>query len=219
MRNRIISGLARAVVVVEAAAKSGSLITARNALDQGRDVMAVPGHPFDARAAGCNMLIRDGARLVRKASDILEELTPIAPQQADLPIAPQTPAPKPERGLRDTAKLHQAILRRLGPTPVARSIDRRSQNARPAFGARSCNARTAWENHAPCRWALVSELAAPYMPTEALVGSVFCCCIDNAPFPNPSSAAIRPQKTSLEESRNQHARRRRRIPGKSQNNQ
>lgn len=119
MRNRIISGLARAVVVVEAAAKSGSLITARNALDQGRDVMAVPGHPFDARAAGCNMLIRDGARLVRKASDILEELTPIAPQQADLPIAPQTPAPKPERGLRDTAKLHQAILRRLGPTPIA----------------------------------------------------------------------------------------------------
>ncbi|MGR3838123.1 MAG: DNA-processing protein DprA [Cognatishimia sp.] len=119
MRNRIISGLARAVVVVEAAAKSGSLITARNALDQGRDVMAVPGHPFDARAAGCNMLIRDGARLVRKASDILEELTPIAPHQDDLPLAPQTSAPKPERGLRDTAKLHQAILRRLGPTPIA----------------------------------------------------------------------------------------------------
>ena len=61
-RNRIISGLAQAVVVVEAAAKSGSLITARNALDQGRDVLAVPGHPFDARAWGCNMLIRDGRR-------------------------------------------------------------------------------------------------------------------------------------------------------------
>ena len=60
-RNRIISGLARAVVMVEAAAKSGSLITARDALDQGRDVQAVPGHPFDARAAGCNLLIRDGA--------------------------------------------------------------------------------------------------------------------------------------------------------------
>lgn len=54
-RNRIVSGLARAVVVVEAAARSGSLLTARNALDQGREVLAVPGHPFDARAAGCNI--------------------------------------------------------------------------------------------------------------------------------------------------------------------
>ncbi len=60
-RNRIVSGLARAVVVVEAAARSGSLITAKNALDQGREVLAVPGHPFDARAAGCNILLRDGA--------------------------------------------------------------------------------------------------------------------------------------------------------------
>ncbi|MFN4131362.1 MAG: DNA-processing protein DprA, partial [Paracoccaceae bacterium] len=64
-RNRIVSGLSRAVVVVEAAARSGSLITAKTALDQGRDVLAVPGHPFDARAAGCNMLLRDGATLIR----------------------------------------------------------------------------------------------------------------------------------------------------------
>ncbi len=69
-RNRIISGLAKAVIVVEGAAKSGSLITARCALDQGREVMAVPGHPFDARASGCNLLIRDGAILVRGADDI-----------------------------------------------------------------------------------------------------------------------------------------------------
>ena len=74
MRNRLVSGLARAVIVVEAASKSGSLITARMALDQGREVMAVPGHPFDARAAGCNMLIRDGALLVRSAGDVLEAL-------------------------------------------------------------------------------------------------------------------------------------------------
>ncbi len=73
-RNRIVSGVSRAVVVVEAAAKSGSLITARDALDQGRDVFAVPGHPFDARAAGCNMLIRDGAVLVRGASDVLDAI-------------------------------------------------------------------------------------------------------------------------------------------------
>ncbi|TXI06481.1 MAG: DNA-protecting protein DprA, partial [Pseudorhodobacter sp.] len=72
LRNRIISGLSRAVVVVEAAARSGSLITARDAADQGREVMAVPGHPFDARAAGCNQLLRDGATLVRHAGDVAE---------------------------------------------------------------------------------------------------------------------------------------------------
>jgi DNA processing protein len=60
--------------VVEAAAKSGSLIIARNAADQGRDVLAVPGHPFDARASGCNILLRAGATLIRNAADVLEVL-------------------------------------------------------------------------------------------------------------------------------------------------
>lgn len=73
-RNRIVSGLASAVVVIEAAHRSGSLITARVGLDQGREVMAVPGHPMDARAAGCNALIRDGATLVRNAEDVLAVL-------------------------------------------------------------------------------------------------------------------------------------------------
>lgn len=77
MRNRLVSGLARAVVVVEAATRSGSLLTARAALDQGRDVLAVPGHPFDARAGGCNQLIRDGATLVRGAEDVLDLLAPM----------------------------------------------------------------------------------------------------------------------------------------------
>lgn len=88
-RNRIISGLCRAVVVVEAAARSGSLITARSALDQGRDVLAVPGHPFDARAAGCNQLIRDGALLVRGVRDVLEALG----QPASAPGAAAVPGP------------------------------------------------------------------------------------------------------------------------------
>lgn len=115
-RNRIISGLAQATVVVEAAAKSGSLITARDALDQGRDVLAVPGHPFDARAAGGNMLIRDGATLVRNASDIVEALAPLAPVQADLPLS----APEPSKpNLQEASQLHMQILSRLGPSPIA----------------------------------------------------------------------------------------------------
>jgi DNA processing protein len=73
-RNRLISGLARAVVVVEAARGSGSLITARDALDQGREVMAVPAHPFDPRGGGCLDLLRDGATLVRGPEDVLEAL-------------------------------------------------------------------------------------------------------------------------------------------------
>ena len=135
-RNRIISGLSRAVIVIEAAAKSGSLITARAALDQGRDVMAVPGHPFDARAAGCNMLIRDGAALVRRAEDVIELLPePVTPRAAPpsdpardtLPLAP------PERrGLRETAALHGLILDRLGPSPLAEDQLIRDLSAPPA---------------------------------------------------------------------------------------
>lgn len=73
-RNRIISGLSKAVVVVEAREKSGSLITARLAADQGRDVMAVPGTFVGGRNRGANALLRDGAKLVESAVDILQEL-------------------------------------------------------------------------------------------------------------------------------------------------
>ena len=119
-RNRIISGLSQATVVVEAAAKSGSLITARDALDLGRDVLAVPGHPMDARASGCNMLIRDGATLVRNAADVIEALAPIAPHIApELPLAPPPEPPKDRRTLAETTALHQQILDRLGPAPLA----------------------------------------------------------------------------------------------------
>ena len=73
-RNRIVSGLAEGVVLIEAAARSGSLITARCALEQGREVMAVPGSPLDPRAEGCNQLIREGAALIRDAADVEEAL-------------------------------------------------------------------------------------------------------------------------------------------------
>jgi len=129
-RNRIVSGLSRAVIVVEAAVRSGSLITARNALDQGREVLAVPGHPFDARAAGCNMLIRDGATLVRNASDIAEAIGAGTPRPALRPAPPPDPVPPPpgpplpgpvpaRRPLTDIAAVHSRILARLGPSPLA----------------------------------------------------------------------------------------------------
>ena len=91
-RNRIVSGLSQAVVVIEAAHRSGTLITAKNALDQGREVMAVPGHPMDARAGGCNQLIRDGAVLVRNSADVC---TALGREAESMGMADSPPAPSP----------------------------------------------------------------------------------------------------------------------------
>ena len=122
-----ISGLSPATVVIEGAARSGALITARDALDQGREVLAVPGHPFDARAAGCNMLLREGATLVRDAADVIEALNTLCPPQPQMQTtepqrthSPGPPPPQPpSRPLRDTTPLHRRILSRLSPAPVS----------------------------------------------------------------------------------------------------
>lgn len=108
-RNRIVSGLSIGVIVIEAAERSGSLITAQRALEQGREVFVVPGSPMDARYAGSNALIRDGAILVRDANDIIG----VFGKPQCRPQAVEKPAQMP----RDTKAA--TVLRALGAVPTA----------------------------------------------------------------------------------------------------
>lgn len=114
-RNRIIAGLALGTVVVEAAPRSGSLITARIANDSGREVMAVPGSPLDPRAQGCNLLIREGATLVQSVEDILEAVRPIDARAVRSPIAGYGAEPPMDASDSD----RDAVTALLGPVPVA----------------------------------------------------------------------------------------------------
>jgi DNA processing protein len=112
-RNRIIAGMSSGTVVVEAAPRSGSLITARLAAEAGREVMAVPGSPLDPRAQGCNQLIRDGATLIQNAADVVEAIRPFENRVCAAPDPYMAPADQMNGD--DALSLVEELL---GPSPV-----------------------------------------------------------------------------------------------------
>ncbi|MDX2265763.1 MAG: DNA-processing protein DprA [Hyphomicrobiales bacterium] len=133
-RNRLISGLSLGVVIVEAARQSGSLITARFALEQNREVFAVPGHPLDPRAAGPNDLIRAGAVLMRSAADVLAELRPalnLLPGFDGGAPAVETALPPPSSGVDISPRDRELVLSALSATPVALDALTRSTGLSP----------------------------------------------------------------------------------------
>ena len=133
-RNRIIAGMALGTVVIEAAPKSGSLITARLANEAGREVMAVPGSPLDPRAQGCNALIREGATLVQNAADVLEAIRPMN----DLLSRVRAPAGRWRAGPTDAEAddaARRTITDLLGHTPVSVDEVVRQSGAHPAVVA------------------------------------------------------------------------------------
>jgi len=115
-RNRIISGMSRAVIIVEAALRSGSLITARFANEQGREVFAVPGSPFDPRAEGTNRLIRDGAHLLSRSQEVLDVLLPM--QKRIFERVPETSFIGSPVATDIDMPARQAILALLSPAPT-----------------------------------------------------------------------------------------------------
>jgi len=116
-RNRLISGLSQATLVVEAALQSGSLITAKQALEQGRDVMAIPGSIHATQSKGCHLLIKQGAKLVESAQDVLEELhLPDRVAQRSLALDASSVKEDPPHG---NDKSEDALLRNMGHDPVS----------------------------------------------------------------------------------------------------
>jgi DNA processing protein len=132
-RNRLISGLSVGVVIVEAAQRSGSLITARFALEQGREVFAVPGSPLDPRAQGANSLLKQGATLVTEAADVIAAIEPILGRALARPRPPpEAPQFEAEAEAGPDGRAPDDIAGLLGPTPIAIDDLVRLSGASPA---------------------------------------------------------------------------------------
>ncbi len=154
-RNRLISGVALGVIIVEAALRSGSLITARFANEQGREVFAVPGSPLDPRAAGTNDLIKQGATLTTNASDVIAAVQPIMGRPIELPIHERDDEPiddEPQVGER------ARIVGLLGPSPVGIDDLVRLSGTSAAVAAPSCS-----NLNSPPGW---SAMAAAWCPSH-----------------------------------------------------
>ena len=149
IRNRVIASLTLGVIVAEAAHRSGSLITAREAADHGSDVMVVPGSPLDPRSDGYNRLIRDGATLVQNAADMIECIS----RQTNVEMPPSPP--EWTDGMRQTTdqtavdNVHESLLRDLSFDPV--TID-------DLIGS--------YEQPAPVVWAAILELEIAGLMTQ-----------------------------------------------------
>jgi DNA processing protein len=139
VRNRLIAGLSLGVVVVEAAEKSGSLITARLALDQNRQVFAVPGSPLTGKTRGSNRLLKEGARLVDCVEDVMEELAPHLSKTKTPPPASGTKA-RPERLIYQAAgreQQFQAVIEHLSPSErvhIDSIVESSGMNAQTVLG-------------------------------------------------------------------------------------
>ena len=130
-RNRLISGLAAGVVIVEAAKRSGSLITARMAAEQGREVFAVPGSPLDPRCEGTNALLKQGVTLMTEAADVIETLAPILGRVVEMSL--EEPDQVSQAGSEPGDDERSRIVSLLGPTPVSIDDIVRLSNCKPAI--------------------------------------------------------------------------------------
>ncbi|TMJ04297.1 MAG: DNA-protecting protein DprA [Alphaproteobacteria bacterium] len=131
-RNRLISGLSLGVVIVEAAKRSGSLITARFALEQGREVFAVPGSPIDPRAEGTNGLLKQGATLVTQAADVSSVLQPILGQYGTMSARETDGDQGPQAATEPDGDARARVAALLGPAPVGLDDLVRLSNSTPA---------------------------------------------------------------------------------------
>jgi len=125
-RNRIVSGLSEAVVIIEASLKSGTLHTARQAIEQNRELFVAPGNPYDYRAEGSNKLLKDGAILITSVEDILDNLRQLdktqKPKQTELDLNTTNKSDKIDKNTTDCSNLGRLILSKLNTTPILINI-------------------------------------------------------------------------------------------------